>query len=139
MSAQGGESAVDLFGQHCTGQLVGKGHGREGQKQVSTGLPEGWKAVVTSNQKDDIAGQALAFGDKFDEAGGIPGLTSGIEKDFLSRSMASEDIVAVWVDFAHSDGSPAAGAFQEFFGDGIGMFIAGFSDVEKIQSHGRYY
>ena len=84
---------------------------------------------MATQKKDDIPAQSFTFRDEIDEAGRIPGFAGRIEEDLVGGGVAGEKVVAIRVDFAHGDGSPAAGTLQEFFGDGVGMDIPGFADI----------
>ena len=132
MPAQSCEGAVDLFGQHGSGKFMRKSHRREGQKKVGARLPKGWQAIVAADQKDHIPAQSFAFGKELNEAGGIPGFARRVEKHLVRRRMAGEYVVAIRVNLAHGNTGPAASSLEEFFGDGIGMFVPGFADVEQI-------
>ena len=135
MSAQCGEGAIDLLGQHGAGQLVREGHCGEREQEVGAGLPQRREAVVTPNQKNDIAGQALAFGGEFDEASRVPDLAGGVEEHLVGRGMFCEEVVAFGVNFTHGDSGPATAALEEFLGDRVRVFVSGLADVEQIKPH----
>ena len=73
---------------------------------------------------------SLVFGSLHDlnELHGIQNSTCRIKKDLSCRSMAVENIKPPWNNFAHFAPGIAAGAFDKFLGDGIGVFVARFAD-----------
>lgn len=101
MAAQGRESAINLLGQHGTGELMRKGHHRKREQQIGARLPFGRKSIVTADEEDKIARFMLGAFDELDEGGRIERAASGIEEDFAGGGMFGEKVEAVRGDFAH--------------------------------------
>lgn len=136
MPAQGGESAVNLFGEHGAGKLMRKGHVRKRQQEIRAGSPFGWKPVMTSDQENKILCGPFGLAEEMGEIFGIHGFTERVEENPATRCVACEEIEAFRNDLAHLAGGEAGAALQEFRRYGVGVLIPWFSNEVQPDLHG---
>ena len=136
MAAQGGECAVDLFGQHGAGEFVGQSHGREREQEIGAGTPVGRKTIVTSDQEHQVLRIEFCTAKEIGELRRVHGAAGGIEEDAARGRMFRDEVNAAGVDFGHRARHVASGALEELGGDGVRVRVARFADEIEIEFQG---
>ena len=136
MTAEHGESAVDLLGENGAREFVGKGHGGEGEELIGAGALVGGEAVVAADEEDEVAAHLLVTGKDLGERGGIEGLAGGIEEDLAGCGVFGPEVKTIGLNLPHLAGREASGALHKLGGEAIEHRVARLADeIEKYFHH----
>jgi len=138
-AGEDGEGAVDLLSEHDAGELVGVGHGAQGDFLFDALAEFVGEAVSIAADENDFAGAAIAlFAEPTGEDGGIVDFSGGVEEESGSGTIGVEFFdggigVAYFGEF---DRTRTGDAFEIVREDSGEFGAARFAEHEEANFHG---
>jgi hypothetical protein len=137
-AGENGEGAVELLGEHDTGELVRERHCAKRELLAGTLAESFGKAVGVAAEENELACAAIAvLGEPFGQSVRIEILSGGVEKDDGGGAVSLQafDRGSFVADFIDFDGQVAANALDVVVEDGAQLGAAGFAEHEKTEFH----